>query len=219
MSRFRRIGAAGGQIIGDETIAAIVGGTMPVVPLAPGIDPAVLTAGDEAPLFVTLPIAQVGTSRNGRYYDAAMVAEIARQVNQRRPGGNLGHLKEEERSWRYDRPEVIWIGAVVKGDTAYGKGYVPPYATGTRDFLRRAKAAGHAVGTSIYGRWRQGWDTALGALRVQPGGVLESIDFVPPDRAGVQFAGGMALASELHGQPRRPGTTQPSAFRRTPRTH
>jgi len=216
MSRFMRTAIEGAATtIRDDTIAELAGGGLPVVPFAPGIDRAALTAGDDAPLFVTLPIAKIGTSRNGRYYDAAMVKEIADQVIEKRPGGNLGHLQESERAWRYDRPEVLWVGAVVRGDAAFARGYIPPYATATRDFLARAKAAGHGVGTSIYGRWRQGWDSTLGALRVQAGGTLESIDFVPPSRAGVQFAGGMALAAEMLDQPRQPGTNKPSAFKRT----
>jgi len=220
MSRFTRTANAGEPwALRDETIAELTGARLPVVPLAPGIDLAALTEGDDAPLFVTLPIAKVGTSRNGRHYNAAMVEEIAAQVIEKRPGGNLGHLQESERAWRYERPEVLWVGAVVRGDTAYGKGYIPTYARDTRDFLARAKAAGHAVGTSIYGRWRQGWDSALGALRVHTGGVLESIDFVPPSRAGVEFAGGMTLASEMFDQPRQPGTTKASAFKRTPLDH
>jgi hypothetical protein len=220
MSRFTRTANAGAPwVLRDETIAELAGARLPVVPLAPGIDLAALTAGDDAPLFVTLPIAQVGTSRNGRHYDAALVAEIAAQVNRDRPGGGLGHIAEGERATRYDRPEVLWLGATVRGGVAYGKGYIPPYATATRDFLRRARAAGHPVGTSIYGRWRQVWDAALGAMKVLAGGTLEAIDFVPPSRAGVQFAGGMTLASEMIEQPRKPGSTAPSAFKRTPLDH
>jgi len=220
MSRFIRKASMGGTTIRDETISEMAGHSLPAVPLAPGIDLAALTAGDDNPLFVTLPIAQVGTSRNGRYYDAAVVAEIAAQVNRDRPGGILGHISEGERATRYDRPEVLWVGAVVRGDVAYGRGYIPPYATATRDFLRRAKAAGHGVGTSIYGQWQQVHDTALGALRVLTGGTLESIDFVPPTRAGMRFPGGMTLASELFvDQPRVPGTDKPSAFKRTRREH
>ncbi len=220
MSRFKRTTAAGpGQTIRDETITEMAGVGLPPVPFAPGIDLAALTQGDAAPLFVTLPIAQVGTSRNGRHYDAALVAEIAAQVNRDRPGGGLGHIAEGERATRYDRPEVLWLGASVVGGVAYGKGYIPPYARDTRDFLRRARAAGHPVGTSIYGRWQQVWDTALGAMKVLAGGTLEAIDFVPPARAGVQFGGDMTLASEMIDQPRKPGTNQPSAFRRRALDH
>ena len=220
MSRFTRTTNDGAPWpLRDETIAELAGTAPPAVPFAPGIDLAALIAGDTAPVFVTLPIAKVGKSRNGRHYDAAMVKEIADQVIEKRPGGNLGHLQESERGWRYDRPEVLWVGAKIKGDVAYGKGYVPPYATATRDFLARAKAAGHAVSTSIYGRWPQAYDAALGAMKVRTGGVLESIDFVPPERAGVAFAGGFALASEMVDQPRQPGTTKPSAFTRTPLDH
>jgi len=220
MSRFIRKASVGATTIRDETITEMTGVGLPVVPVAPGVDLAALTAGDDSPVFVTLPIAQVGTSRNGRYYDAALVAEIAAQVNEKRPGGNLGHISEGERATRYDRPEVLWLGATVRGDVAYGKGYIPPYARDTRDFLARAKAAGHGVSTSIYGQWQQVRDTALGAMRVLTGGTLEAIDFVPPARAGMRFPSGMTLASEmLIDQPRVPGTDRPTAFKRTRRDH
>ncbi len=181
----------------DYIIAELAAPNLPAVPFAPGIDQAALTDGDDNPLFVTLPIAKVGKSRNGRYYDAAVVAEIAAQVNRDRPGGILGHITEGERATRYDRPEVLWLGATVEGDTAYGKGYIPPYARDTRDFLRRAKASGHKVATSIYGRYQQIHDAATGAMRVQTGGNLESIDFAPASRAGMEFGGGFALSAEM----------------------
>jgi len=181
----------------DYLIAELAAPGVPVVPFAPGIDQAALLDGDDNPLFVTLPIAKVGKSRNGRYYDAAVVAEIAAQVNRDRPGGILGHISEGERATRYDRPEVLWLGATVVGDVAYGKGYIPPYARDTRDFLRRAKASGHAISTSIYGQWQQVRDAGLDALRVLVGGTLESIDFAPASRAGMAFGGGFALSAEM----------------------
>lgn len=181
----------------DYIIAELAAPDLPAVPFAPGIDQVALVDGDDSPLFVTLPIAKVGKSRNGRYYDAAVVAEIAAQVNRDRPGGILGHISESERATRYDRPEVLWLGATVQGDTAYGKGYIPPYARDTRDFLRRAKASGHKVATSIYGRYQQVHDAATGAMRVQTGGNLESIDFAPASRAGMEFGGGFALSAEM----------------------
>ncbi len=191
------MGASVTGALRDYIIGELAAPHLPVVPFAPGIDQTALTAGDDAPLFVTLPIAKVGRSRNGRYYDAAVVAEIAEQVNRDRPGGIMGHIAEAERATRYDRPEVIWLGATVAGDTAYGKGYIPPYARDTRDFLRRAKAAGHQVATSIYGRWQQAHDAALGAVKVLAGGTLESIDFAPAARAGMAFDGGFALSAEM----------------------
>jgi hypothetical protein len=161
------------------------------------VDFAALTEGDESPMFITLPILRVGKSRNGKFYDKAVVAEVADQVNKNRPGGILGHISEGERATRYELPQVIWVGAAVEGDIAYGKGYIPTYATDMRRFLQSAKAAGHQVSTSIYGVWPQMHDPSIAATRVLPGGALESIDFAPPARAGMDLAVPVMISAEM----------------------
>ena len=150
-------------------------GTYPDVPFAPGVVPEEL---GENPLFVTLPIGKVGArSRSGRTYSRNIVNSIVEQINQKRPEGRWGHLKDEERATRYDPPAIRWLGAALADDgTAWAKGI--PITEQARDHFRLAKAAGARVGTSIYGT-----PTYSGKELVAVN--LESLDIADPERVGV----------------------------------
>jgi len=160
-------------------------GSYPVVPVFPGVDIAALTQGDEAPAFVILPVAEDDvTSDNKRYYSAAFVKGIERQMREKRVTGIRGHLSNEERSTAFPEPEIYWIGAAKVGKVLWGKGYVPMGET--RDMVNRLKAIGGRLATSIYGVGSADWDTQRGAWSMSAEDfVLEQIDLAPADRAGI----------------------------------
>src|SRR3972149_11512603 len=100
-------------------------GDYPDVPLAPDVDYAALVAGDEQPMFVTLPIGKVDAkSGNGRYYDESFVQELERQVLENKPVGLMGHLREADRATDFPLEAVHWVGAQRVGELLWGKGYV-----------------------------------------------------------------------------------------------
>lgn len=169
----------------DTLLVGEFKGSYPVVPVFPGVDIAALTLGDDAPTFVILPVAEDDvTSDNKRYYSAAFVKGIERQMREKRVTGIRGHLTNEERSTAFPEPEIYWIGAAKVGKVLWGKGYVP---TGeTRDMVNRLKAIGGRLATSIYGVGSADWDTQRGAWSMSADDfVLEQIDLAPADRAGI----------------------------------
>ncbi|MEQ8673291.1 MAG: hypothetical protein RIC84_08750 [Aggregatilineales bacterium] len=152
------------------------------VPLAEGVDYQQLIAGDDTPVFVTLPIGAVGKSANGRFYDADSVKRIAENVNRNKPGGIRGHMKMEDRATRFDLPSLMWVGAKVGEDgRVYGKAYVPTYAPDVREYVLKQKARRAPIATSIYGT-AQVNDGRVSDLNI------ESVDLADPSRAGVAAA-------------------------------
>lgn len=167
----------------DTVVVAEFAGEFPQVPVSGQVNMEALTVGDPDPFFVTIPIAEAGAvSANNRLYDAAFVQDLARQVMEQAPTGQMGHLAPGERDHAYPLPAVHWVGATQQGQTLWGKGYVPPGAV--RDHIRRLKSTNGKLATSIYGTATTEPDPPSGALRVK-GFRLESIDFAPPARAGV----------------------------------
>ena len=167
-------------------------GTYPNVPISPDVDYDALIAGDSDPIFITLPIAKANsTSLNNRYYDDAFVMELMRQTIANKPVGLFGHLSESERATAFKPEAVHWVGAIQEGDTIWGKGYVVGEA---RERIRRYKAQGKSIATSIDAQATGLWDESLKAYRMQADTLkLAQIDFAPSDRAGIP-----ALASVPH---------------------
>lgn len=171
-----------GQQIGS-VVSEFKGG-YPDVPTAAGVDVDALTAGDEDPFFVTLPVAELDvTSANKIYFDADLVKAIERQISEKRPVGLMGHIPADERATAFPIPVIHWVGAARQGKTVWGKGYIPPGEV--REFVRRLKSTGAKIATSIYGIGDHTWDSARGAWSLS-NFVLESIDLAPPERASVQ---------------------------------
>lgn len=154
-----------------------------------GIDVEELTKGDEDAMFLTIPIARVGvTSGNKRYYDEEWVQELQKQTVSERPIGIMGHIKPEDRGSSFPEEAVHWLGVLREGDTLWGKGYIPPGIA--RDRIRRYKATGRKIATSIFANAKGVWDTVLGAYRMQASTLkLNQIDIAPYDRAGVRALG------------------------------
>jgi hypothetical protein len=160
-------------------------GSYPNVPIAPDVDYAGLIAGDSEPQFLTIPIGKANvTSGNKRHYDATWLQELYQQTLAIKPVGIMGHLSEAERSHAFPPEAIHWVGAVLDGDTLWGKGYIPPGEA--RDRIRRYKAQGKSIATSIDAHANGVWDESLGAYRMDAKTLkLAQIDIAPADRAGI----------------------------------
>jgi len=83
------------KIENTEKLEAAPAKNLPDVPLAAGLD--VAAFGDD-PLFVTLPVAQIGAvSRNGYRYAEGAVRGLVEQINAKKPEGRWGHVRPEDR--------------------------------------------------------------------------------------------------------------------------
>lgn len=186
-------------------------GDYPEVPYAPGVNIEELIQGDPDPVFVTLPIGQAGvTSGNQRHYDEAFVRELERQTITNRPVGIMGHLRPQDLASAFPSEAVHWVGAKRVGELLWGKGYVPPGEP--RDRLRRYKAAGTRIATSIFAEAQGAWDETLKAFRMVGNTLkLGQIDIAPADRAGIaSLAAVPLLTSEMTDTPdTEPGEEQP----------
>ena len=160
-------------------------GDFPNVPIAAGVDFDALKAGDDDPMMVTLPIIpKIGaTSRNGLLYDDALADSIVTQINAKRPEGIFGHLKDEERATAYPAPAAIWVGAKKEGGQVWAKAFITDPDAKAR--IKRLKAAGSQIATSIYGKGIYEQTQTQGVRRLTSFD-LESLDFAPPGRAALQ---------------------------------
>jgi hypothetical protein len=160
-------------------------GAFPSVPIAADVDYPALVAGDDTPMFITLPIGKANvTSGNKRHYDEAFLQELERQTLANRPIGLMGHLSETERATAFPPEAVHWVGALREGATLWGKGYIPPGPI--RDRIKRYKDTGKAIATSIDAFAEGVWDESLKAFRMAAKSLrLNQIDLAPADRAGI----------------------------------
>lgn len=160
-------------------------GKYPDVPFADGVDVAELTAGDDDPVFVTLPIGKANVrSGNKRYYDDAFVQELEKQVNANKPIGLFGHLSAAQRATEFPAEAVHWVGAKRVGELLWGKGYVP--AGEARDRLKRYKSTSKKIATSIDADLEGVWDDSVQGYRMKADTLkLAQIDIAPADRAGI----------------------------------
>ncbi len=168
----------------------------------PGVDVASLTAGDADPVYAILRVAEADViSENRIYYSDAFVKEVERQMIAKRPTGNQGHIKDEDRETVFPTPAGYWVGATRVGNVLWGKAYFPPNQA-MREIVLRANATKSQISTSIYGIGERVWDKTKGALVAIPEKFnLEHIDFAPADRAGVQSLGMVpVVVKEMSGQ-------------------
>lgn len=170
------------------------------VPFADGVDVAKLTKGDKSPLFVTVEAVNDTVSKGKRRYTPEVIQEIASQINENKPDGYDGHLKDEDRPYARPKSQTIWLGAVVKEVDGklrlFVKGYVFPYAKELRQYLKAAKATGKKVAVSIYGQAQHVWNKVLGAYDLT-NFQLESIDWARSGAEGVPALGYLGVASEM----------------------
>lgn len=180
----------------DYTVAEFRG-DFPQIEIDPRIDLDALTNGDEDPFFVTLPVAHAGkVSNNGLEYDEELVSQIANQVVGK--GGIMGHLKKEERDTAFPIEDADWVGVLRQQDTLWGKAYVPPGEA--REYIRRLKARGGKLATSIYGPYKERVPgEARGSHRLK-GFRLESLDLAPADRAALNMGGRFAITAQMQSE-------------------
>lgn len=172
------------------------------VPVASGVDVNKLVEGDKDPMFVTIEVVNEGVSRSGRRYSRSVVESIANQINELKPEAYEGHLKESDRATARPKPVTLWIGAVtkeVKGKLrTFAKGYVMPYASELKQYLKAAKASGKQVAVSVYGQAKAVWDSLEKVYDLSDFN-LESIDWARSGAEGVPSLGYLHLASEMKG--------------------
>lgn len=169
-------------------------GNFPDVDIADGVDMAAIRMRDADPMFVTLPIAEIGAvSNNGLLYDESLVDSIAEQINAKRPGGIFGHLKEGDRSTSFPLPAGLWVGAKKVGATLWAKSYIPPSAA--RDYVQNLKDVGGEIATSIYGKGK--FEKVRDGVKRLTSFDLESLDFAPPSRAALGFGAMPFVTAEM----------------------
>jgi len=172
-------------------------GTFPTVPAAPGVDLKALVEGDDDPMFLTVPVSRIGeVSKNGLVHDREFAESLVEQINRDRPGGLMGHLKEDERSTAFPTSSIHWIGAALVGDTVWAKGYIPRTKPEVREEYRIAKAKGGQVATSVYGRAVREFTDDGRKWRARDF-VLETIDLAPYNRAALPGTRDFQITSEM----------------------
>ena len=172
----------------------------PDVPTFADIDMGKLIARlkDEDPVFITRPLAILNEeSRHRILYDADLVNTLDDQIVHKRVVARQGHVAEEDRDHLFPDDKAIWIGALYENGTLYGKAYVMPH-TRFHDMVVARKATSTPLSTSIWGLGSY-VDAGNGAIRCINLD-LESIDFVPAERASLQaLPGQFDLTSEMGG--------------------
>lgn len=176
-----------------DYVVAEFRGNFPQIATAQSVQMDALTQGDEDPFFVTLPVAVVGaTSENGLHYDEALVSAIGAQMVGR--GGLMGHLDKGDRETAFPIEAVDWIGMLRQGATLWGKGYIPPGEA--REYIRRLKARGGQLATSIYGPYAKQTKRDDGSW-LADGLQLESLDLAPADRAALKLGGDFNVTAQM----------------------
>jgi hypothetical protein len=174
----------------------------PDVPIAPGVDVARLTAGENNPRFVVRPLAiEGGVSDNNLKYTASMLDEIYQQVRDKHVPGRLGHVSEANRSWEVPPDSCLWVGVlddpgtVFGKRTIFGKAYLYPTMP-LYEMVEKRAAAGTPLSNSIWGL-ADLTDNDDGTVSSQSTDI-ESIDFVSPERAALKALGGdFVVTSEM----------------------
>lgn len=167
-------------------------GNFPQINNDPRVDVGALTAGDDAPFYVTLPVARVGeASANGLLYDEELVEAIESQMVGK--GGIMGHIKPDERDTSFPIEDADWVGARRDGSTLWGKAYIPPGEA--REYIRRLMARGGKLATSIYGRGNR--EAVRDGVHRMRGFLLESLDLAPADRAALKLGGQFAVTAQM----------------------
>lgn len=176
-----------------DYLAAEFRGNYPAIETDTRVDYDTLVSKDTDPFFITLPVARVGeVSANGLSYDEELVKAIQEQIIGK--GGIMGHIKDEDRNSAFPIEDVDWIGVARQENTLWGKAYVPPGEA--REYIRRLKARGGQLATSIYGAYdeREALNDDSHRLR---GFRLESLDLAPADRAALRLGGQFAITAQM----------------------
>jgi len=154
----------------------------PIIPWPEGVNRDELKRALDTTELVTftLPIGQIDAlSGNGFTYKESSVLGLVRQVNQKKPEGFWGHLREDEIGTKYSPAAVRWLAAELDDEgVAWGLG-VALTETAGRHF-KSAKALQARTGTSIFG-----WNVVVGEELDVYGYDLISIDLASSERVGI----------------------------------
>jgi len=162
------------------TLLTEISGPYPEIKLPADVD----TTTD--PLFVTLPVGQIDArSQNRRNYRRAAMENLRDQVNERRPEGMWGHLRDDEISTEYKPPAIRWLAAVIdEQGIVWAKGR--PLTDAAREYYRLAKLDNARVGTSIFAWAEMEGDDVIGLD-------LITIDLADPARVGIPMTAARPL--------------------------
>lgn len=171
----------------------------PEVPDSPSVNIATLTKGDPEPKYVTRPLVILDeVSRNGLEYNQAMFDDIFQQAVGK--PARRGHISAAEKSTAFPHDEGYWVGVLIDSSfygkpTVWGKCYLA-YDMPLKNMVLRREAVGGTISNSIWGDVTEVVDEQGHMVPVSLS--LESIDFVPEERAALQVLGGdFKVTSEM----------------------
>lgn len=165
------------------------------------------------PVYLTLPIAKSGQiSENGLKYTEPFVRALVEQINSKRPGGIMGHIKDEDRPYSYPVPDIYWVGAQYFPETgqAWAKGLIPAHKSEIREHFKTLKSLNGKAGTSIYGLgYIEEYETDESGFTSYtmeiPTWNLEQLDLASWDRAAAKQSGEFNITRQMieenHHQP------------------
>lgn len=188
-------GVAMARVVIREYKFHLLSGEYPEIDTYTQVDTALLYEGDDKPFHIVLPIARVGEiSANGLLYDEELVSRVEAQLAGQ--GGIRGHQKDEDMQFMFPYDAVDWIGHKRVGEYLWAKGYIPPGSN--REDIRRRKARGGGVGTSIFGEAVKEF-TTLGKRKVWKAKnfELESLDLGASKQVSLKLGGNFAIVGEL----------------------
>lgn len=174
--------------------------TAPDVPLAPGVDKALLEQTvdgqpDLSPMYLTLKVAEAGAVSGNKFrHTPELVSAVVEQINTVKPSGIMGHIRPEERSTAFPVADIHWVGAIEVDGAAYAKGYIPAGRAEVREQYRAEKAKGGKAATSLFGggpkKTLNNGEWTATPFR------LDSLDLAPWSRAAWPSTGEFALTAE-----------------------
>lgn len=173
----------GGRHRMQMTIMTEMAGPYPEIKLPDDVD----TTTD--PFFVTLPVGQIDArSQNQRNYRRKAMENLRDQVNERRPEGMWGHLRDDEIGTKYAPPAMRWLAATIDANgVVWAKGR--PLTPEARNYYQQAKLDNARVGTSIFAWAEMDGDDVI-ALD------LITIDVADPARVGVPMTAARPLITQ-----------------------
>lgn len=163
----------------DNVNAMLTGITPGNIPLASGVDIEVLKQADEDPLEIVVEI-PAGKSKRGWNYTPKSLQDIVNYTMANTLNGFLGHQKAEDISNQFLPPVTHWIGAEMRGNSAYFRGLVDAAAKDLKRWIRTKRIKE----VSIFGFPELKKNNATGEMDVIGYEPL-SIDWTPLHRPGM----------------------------------
>lgn len=149
------------------------------IPLATGVDIDQLKEMDDDPLEVVVEI-PAGKSKRGWNYTPKSLQDIVNYTMANTLNGFLGHQKAEDISNQFLPPVTHWIGAEMRGNSAYFRGLIDAAAKDLKRWIRTKRIKE----VSIFGFPELKKNNATGEMDVIGYEPL-SIDWTPLHRPGM----------------------------------